>query len=71
MQITIDIFFILLSLCAILLCAIFIAVLILLTKNKKSTNSGELKFLQEQLNFISQNLDSKLSGTQNILQKNL
>ncbi len=71
MQISIDIFFILLSLCAILLCAIFIAVIILLTKQKNKGNSGETKLIQEQLLHLSKTLDFKLSESNKSLTENM
>lgn len=71
MQISIDIFFILLSLCAILLCAIFITVLVLLTKQGKKSNSWEFSLLQEQMLSLNKTLDYKLSESNTSLNKNM
>jgi len=71
MPITIDIFFILLSLCAILLCAIFISIIILLTRKQKSGNSWEIKLLQDQLLNLNKTLDNKLSENNQSLSKNM
>ena len=71
MPITIDIFFILLSLCAILLCAIFIAVIILLTRKQKSWDSGEIGMLQNQILSLNKTLDEKLTQSNSSLNKNM
>jgi len=66
-----DIFYILLSLCAILLCAIFISIILLLTRSKKGENTWELKLLQDQLIHMSKTLDYKLSENTQTLGKNM
>ena len=71
MQITIDAFFILLSLSALLLVGIFILLLILLWKSRKKSSSWELWLIQEQIQFLSKTLDSKLSENTQYLQKNM
>ena len=63
----IDIFILLLSLSAVLLCAILITLLLLLSKSEKGKNSGELKLLQDQLFRMTHTLDSRLSeGNKNL-----
>jgi uncharacterized protein HemX len=71
MQIDIDIFFVLLSLCAVLLCGIFIAVIFLLTRKPKSENSSEINLLQNQLLNLNKTLDYKLSENNQSLNKNM
>jgi len=71
MTLTIDIFFVLLSLCAVLLCAIFIAVIVLLRKQWNKQNSGENKLIQDQLFHLSKTLDFKLSESNKSLSDNM
>lgn len=71
MPITIDIFFVLLSICAILLCAIFIAVLVLLTRKQKSWDSWEINMLQNQILNLNKTLDDKLTQSNSSLNKNM
>jgi DNA recombination protein RmuC len=71
MQITIDIFFILLSLCTVLLCAIFIAVIVLLIRKQKAGNAWEINLLQNQLLSLNKTLDNKLSENNQSLNKNM
>lgn len=66
-----DLFFILLSLCAVLLCAIFIAVILLLLRQKSRGNTGEIKLLQDQLLHMSKTLDYKLTESNSSLNKNM
>lgn len=71
MQINIDIFFVLLSLCAILLIAIFIALILLLRKQSGRWNNWEAKLIQEQLFHMSKTLDYKLSESNKNLSDNM
>ncbi len=71
MTLTIDAFFILLSICAILLCATTIGIIVLLIRNKKQEHTWEFSLLQKHLNFLTQNLDTKFSQTHSMLNKNL
>lgn len=66
---TIDIFFLLLSLSAILLSAILIVLIIVLTKLSKNT-WGDSKFLQNSLEHLRQSLDYKLSENGKRLSEN-
>jgi DNA recombination protein RmuC len=71
MQISIDIFFVLLSLCAILLCAIFITVIVLLIKQSKKWHTGEVQLIQDQLIHLTRTLDFKLSESNKTLTDNM
>ncbi len=67
----IDIFIVLLSLSAILLCAILIALLVLLSKSGKWKNSWELKLLQDQIFRMNHTLDTRLSESNKTLTENM
>lgn len=63
-----DIFLILLSLSAVLLCAILIVLLLLLSKSKNTKQEdGSMKLLQDQLFHLHRTLDSRLSESSKII----
>lgn len=71
MPVEIDMFFLLLSLCAILLCGVLMALLVLLMRSGKKAWFGEVAMLQNEIQFMRNTLDSKLSESQKEVSDNL
>jgi DNA recombination protein RmuC len=64
----VDIFLVLLSLSAVLLCAILIVLLLLLSKSKNAKQEdGSMKLLQDQLFHLHRTLDTRLSESSKII----
>jgi len=56
-----DIFYILLSICALLLCGIFVSVILLLMRQWKKWHGSDLGLLQNQILSLSKTVDDKLT----------
>ncbi len=66
---TIDIYFILFSLCGALLCSVLIVQLIILSRQGKTGAAGENKLLQDQILHLNKTLDTKLTQSNQTLQQ--
>lgn len=65
----IDIYFVLFSLCGVLLCSVLITQLIILNKQSKTWSVWENKLLQEQIFNLNKTLDTKLAQNNSTLQQ--